>query len=906
MSYLPLSPTIRNLTNPLQVKGGLAFDGVTSTALVVHNIGYNIGTNDHSVSVTMLVPSSVSAAQGIFALSSSSTTFNAARGFYAQISASGNLEIVLIGATTNDDLYKRFSGFISTYGGKLVTITAVRSVSGATLTVYINGSVATVTEGTDGTFPAWSDTVTSTYLLLGSIATSRISSATIYSAQLFNRALNASEVVDLANKGVGEADKWASLTAKYTSDFSAGVDGATASAGAVTGNIDSIGGENDWLRFTIDSVTGLHRATINSSATVVTGKRYRLTIKYYIPSTNSNMTYFSTWYGAGNVKLADQTTTDVATTYTTEFTATASGDIRMYANGGGSVTDPGGDDVFYLKSIVLTQIGCLIDPDLASADPATGNLVMDRSSNGYTGVVSQTGVSQVLRKSIQIYGDQTTANIVNNTAVSARAMRGGLAFDGVTVASDLHTPGVTIGTSDFAVRLQFLCPTAYSNFPTLLVASSTGSYTAAGALWLLFDSNAGGDLSFNLNNTDNNNRAIYKITNFGSAFGGKIVDVVFVRSSGGTVTVYANGVVQTLTSANTGTPASWSDSVSAAYVRLGASSATQNLFNSTIYSAQLFNRALTQAQVIDLMSKGVDEADKWANLTALYTSSFTSGTDSWAVTGASAVTRDAGPTGGQTDNLKIATTVANNAFASTRTMATSMVAGKRYRLTYSYYMDVAGNTAAKYFGVWTGAGNQNLEHVTPVDKTWTTRTVEFTQNTTTAQFAFYLESIPGTTVFNSTNTTDAVYLRGITITQIGNLLDPDLSVGVGYQAPDRSSNKYHGVISSSGVSHVIDQRRGQLRVSSNTNGNQQLLGSQVCLPTNAIITSIIGYTTGTPTIKIGNVSAGSQIVASVAMSASTYQSFTVAATTTTTGNLWVNSTTSDTINWTITYMIADP
>jgi len=160
--------------------------------------------------------------------------------------------------------------------------------------------------------------------------------------------------------------------------------------------------------------------------------------------------------------------------------------------------------------------------------------------------------------------------------------------------------------------------------------------------------------------------------------------------------------------------------------------------------------------------------------------------------------------------------------------------------------------------------------------------------------------------FVATGTTPTTWTNASTLNRIGAILDADMSFGVGYQVPDRSSNKYHGVVSATGTAWTLAQRRGQLRVSSNTSGDQQLLGSQVCLPTNAIITSIVGYTTGTPTVKVGNASGGAQVVASVAMSASTYTQFTLAAVTTTTGNLWVNSSSSATINWTITYMIADP
>jgi hypothetical protein len=499
-------------------------------------------------------------------------------------------------------------------------------------------------------------------------------------------------------------------------------------------------------------------------------------------------------------------------------------------------------------------------------------------------------------------GRRVNSSVVNNTSVLSRPMRGGLAFDGFTSTQGVSEPCGSVTTTDFTLDAIFLTPTSSSaTYPVIQLKPSNSKTTEVTSLVVSIVSGSLVVQIIGPGATTDWRKAT--LTSFVTNYGGKVVHVAVTRT-GTTFALYVNGVAQTVSETTNGTDPTWAGSVVSSFVWVG--SQDTNYFNSTVYAYRVHTRVLSASEVVTLANNGVQEADKWASLTALYTSSFTSGTDSWAVTGASAVTRDAGPTGGQTDNLKIATTVANNAFASTRTMATSMVAGKRYRLTYSYYMDVAGNAAAKYFGVWGGAGAQNLEHVTPVDKVWTTRTIEFTSNATTALFSFYLETVPGTTTFNSTNTTDAVYLRGITVTPIGCLLDPDLAIGVGYQAPDRSSNHYDGLISATGVSHVLEQRRGQARFSLSADGYMGDTTSRVCIPSNARIESITAYSTGTPTFTIGDDSgAAANVVASVTLSASTKTDFTLLKrflTTGTAGRCYVDFTAgAAATTFTITY-----
>ena len=143
----------------------------------------------------------------------------------------------------------------------------------------------------------------------------------------------------------------------YESDFSAGVDSFVASTGgAVAGNIDSIGGESDWLRFTVDALSSVH-TWIRSGSPLVVGKQYHYAAKYFLPSTNNVMTFFSIWNSTGATRLLNNiNVVDAATPISFDFTATTTGHLRYYGQGGNTFQDLSGDDVIYIKDIVITEI----------------------------------------------------------------------------------------------------------------------------------------------------------------------------------------------------------------------------------------------------------------------------------------------------------------------------------------------------------------------------------------------------------------------------------------------------------------------------------------------------------------------------------------------------------------------
>ena len=138
---------------------------------------------------------------------------------------------------------------------------------------------------------------------------------------------------------------------------------------------------------------------------------------------------------------------------------------------------------------------------------------------------------------------------------------------------------------------------------------------------------------------------------------------------------------------------------------------------------------------------------------------------------------------------------------------------------------------------------------------------------------------------------------------LGAIVHLALDEGIGFQLFDQSTNKLHAVLYPVGGTHVLPKTVGRVRYTTNTNGNQQLLGQQA-LPANARIRSWVIDTAGTPTVKLGNASGGAQFLATTVLSAG-LNDIALFTRFCSTNNLWANSTTTDALMHTIDYEIVD-
>jgi hypothetical protein len=176
----------------------------------------------------------------------------------------------------------------------------------------------------------------------------------------------------------------------YSSDFSAGVDGWSAIQGTAAGNIDSIGGEDNWLRFTID--TGNISHYWDKTLTFVKGRKYNVTFTYYIPSSQSNIDGVRFFENSGNKTISPiLTVVDSATTVSYTLTSVGSSSIRFCAYDGDLVKfqDPGGDDVFYIKDIKISEIQPYADGNHQIE-------IYDSSNRMLKGVLKAAGTSETL------------------------------------------------------------------------------------------------------------------------------------------------------------------------------------------------------------------------------------------------------------------------------------------------------------------------------------------------------------------------------------------------------------------------------------------------------------------------------------------------------------------------------
>ena len=153
--------------------------------------------------------------------------------------------------------------------------------------------------------------------------------------------------------------------ATYTSNFSAGVDSWLASGGSIAGNIDSIGGQNDNLRFTASTSTG-YKIARTAAGSLVTSASYRLTADVYIPSSNTEIdgagfiisgdADFDSGQAGSFTSLKDQWVSISVLTGPSSASARISVCGMDSGGSGASFTAASNGDIFYVRNVVATKL----------------------------------------------------------------------------------------------------------------------------------------------------------------------------------------------------------------------------------------------------------------------------------------------------------------------------------------------------------------------------------------------------------------------------------------------------------------------------------------------------------------------------------------------------------------------
>jgi hypothetical protein len=483
-----------------------------------------------------------------------------------------------------------------------------------------------------------------------------------------------------------------------------------------------------------------------------------------------------------------------------------------------------------------------------------------------------------------------------------------VAFDGATSGTRIVSTltSQNIGTGDMSMwnRFRVFTTTGTTRYIASLSSSSTAADQASACALSI---SATGGLVFVLFGSTTSDSRIATVAGFQTAYSGQVVDIVVTRT-GTTLKVYINGTDTAYTETTTGTPPAWSATITSTNLFIGQSTGTTSIFSGRIYRSVVFNRALSASDVTELITVGVNPADQWGTQTqvigfnpAVLNGGFetnslnASGTWATSVGGTSTATIDTSGSFSRTGtNAGKLTLDGSGSFASFQGSngSTSFLAvNKRYRISIWARKGATSGSCGVQFGpIGSGAayGNTGLSLTTSYANT----VVEV------------VSSIDGGITLGrqaSSAALSEIYIDDVEITRIGAIVDLDFTVGTGYQATDRSTNALHGTLFN-GVEFTQPKRVAVLYATTAASGNTQILGS-LAIPTNAVIEDVIVNSTGSSTVSVGNVSAGTQIVNGASV-VSGRQKLTIATPFSTTGNLWVNSSAAVTLQFTILYTIA--
>jgi len=558
------------------------------------------------------------------------------------------------------------------------------------------------------------------------------------------------------------------------------------------------------------------------------------------------------------------------------------------------------------KKVTVNQIlGAGGTATLASAT-ITGSATVG-TTLGVTGAATFSGavvcngavtLGDAVGDAINATGSLTAYNGQAPSAVRAAASDyAAVTFDGATSGTRIISTltGQNIGTGDMSMwnRFRVFTTTGTTRYIASLSSSSTTADQARACLLYI---NSIGGLVFYLYGATVSDFRSGTIAGFQTAYSGQVVDVVVTRT-GATLKIYINGTDTAYSETTGGTPPAWSDTITSTNLFIGQSTGTSNIFSGRIYRSVVFNRALSAADVTELITIGVNPADQWGTQTAAYTSDFSAGVDGWSAVRGTADGNIDGISGVDNTLRFTVDSSATTTHYAIRTSVPGLLAGKRYRVGFNYFI-TAANATMNGLRLVQQVISQNITPIQSVTGAWTSITpVEFVSTESRFDILGYAGANPTFTG----NGTDTFYLHSFVLTRIGAIVDLDFTVGAGYQATDRSTNALHGTLFA-GVEFTQPKRVAVLYATTNTNGNQQMLGT-LAIPTNAIIEDIICNSSGSATVSVGNASAGTQIVNGASV-VSGRQKLTLATPFSTTGNLWVNSNSTATLQFTILYTVA--
>lgn len=267
-------------------------------------------------------------------------------------------------------------------GGRYVLVVVS---DGGSITVYINGKKVSSS--------SWSTSVLTPNAYEIGIRESSLNpfNGSVYRTNYFNRALTASEVKQISNgQYLGFADYGATGSASGSLDSVTGVATGLASftyENATAAHNQSVGGETGATQLTTVSTSTITRFYAIEGTK---GKRVKIKLRYYIPSTNATLDGIQLINTSMTGVIHQASSPDLDTWNTIDVDHIIGGNggtdtLQVVFLGGGSSTGATSGDIIYIKGFSLTPLGLVLDLNEWGVSPTQW---FDHSGNSYNGAVN--------------------------------------------------------------------------------------------------------------------------------------------------------------------------------------------------------------------------------------------------------------------------------------------------------------------------------------------------------------------------------------------------------------------------------------------------------------------------------------------------------------------------------------
>ncbi len=417
---------------------------------------------------------------------------------------------------------------------------------------------------------------------------------------------------------------------------------------------------------------------------------------------------------------------------------------------------------------------------------------------------------------ISVAAARANLGVLARDEVTARVAgeNGGLVFDGAAAGTRLLAAltNQPVGTSPFSLFTRAKVPSRGSSggMGLLSLASSNSTSSIANAFQVIVGTTT---LAIYLYGGTTGDWRLAQVDGFMANYAGKVVDLVITRS-GNALSVYVNGILAPVTETTNGTAPNWGDTITAAFLWVGAYDSL-HIWPGEIYKAAVFNLALAQTQMEELLLAGMPFWAKWGGQALFYASDFSSGVDGWATTIAGVTTTgNVDGVNGQNDWLKSERTGAAGCLIATRgNAANTLTTGKRNRVqariynpnSTGYWFDAGWDGYYSSSGVWVPAGGQ-VDAV--FEYQWQVGNIAMS---TDLRLGIVTAQTSGS-LRNDVATSQVFYLKTLSVMAVGCVCDLDLARGKGAFIADRSTNKCWGELSTTGVAHRSELGAGEFVV----------------------------------------------------------------------------------------------